>query len=401
MSSIVDEALRYPEELSLGVFPVDPETKKPRFFRWERGGLRASASIERVFGRRDNLDAGIGVTCGQLICRPGQNAEFRVDGYGITQPVLHRLVVLDADEHPDGRQSGLEILATLPLPRTASARTSRGGRHLWFWTPLLLHSYTRPDGLEVKAAGAFALSPPGIGRSWIESPFELEIASLPDFLLPPREAEVVEAVRDSSGRRTLHHGDALALIRAAQIGSRHRTLLTQSGRIKYRVDRGLYAREQAWRDLTAAALANGTVDTEIERILKGVFALPPLVTTCARCAPHGVVQLGEREKAVLNIVCRKWVDKVHQTGKPFEDQPADIVSLRWLLEQSEIQATCATNPNQMRRSLAKLEAAELIWRRPFDRPQYNGTRPAHVWRPNYLGFAFCGIAIDAISEEYT
>jgi Bifunctional DNA primase/polymerase, N-terminal len=399
MASIVDEALRYREELDLGVFPVDPVTKTPRITTWQRGGLRAPSSIAKVFGR--NLQAGIGVTCGQMFWRRDEKPQYRLDPYGIPMLVSRYLVVLDADEHPDGRQGGLGVLASLSLPKTPTARTSNGGRHVWFWTPLPLPSYTRPDGLELKAAGAFVLSPPGIGRSWIDSPFELEIAALPECLLPSQEAVVVEAARDLSGRRTLHYGDALDLIRAAQIGSRHRTLLTQAGRIKYRVDRGLYARERAWQDLTAAALANGTGESEIERILKGVFALPPLVTTCARCAPHGVVELGEREKAVLNIVCRKWVEMVHESGRPFEKQPAGIASLRWLLEQSGIQATGATNPNQMRRSLAKLEAAELIWRRPFDRPQYNGTRPAHVWRPNYLGFAFCGIAIDAISEEYT
>jgi hypothetical protein len=245
------------------------------------------------------------------------------------------------------------------------------------------------------------LSPPAIGRSWIDSPFEHEIAPLPGFLLPPREAKLVEAVRDSSGRRTLHHGDPLDLIRAAPIGSRHRTLLTQAGRIKYRVDRGLYTREQAWRDLTAAALANGLVESEIERLLKPLFALPPLVTTRVRCAPSGGAHIGEREQAVLSALCRKYVETVRRSGHPFEDLGADIASLRWLLQQPELQATGSNHVQQMSRSLQKLWAAGLIWRSPYKKRLRREQRAAHVWRPTYLGFAFCGIEIDAISEEYT
>jgi hypothetical protein len=75
--------------------------------------------------------------------------------------------------------------------------------------------------------------------------------------------------------------------------------------------------------------------------------------------------------------------------------------LRWLLRQAEVQSTGATHIEQTRRSLARPQAVELIWRSPYPKRLKPGQQKAYAWRPSYLGFAFCGIAIDAISAEYT
>ena len=254
------------DALNLGVFPVHPATKEPRFAKWQRGGLRDPRSIKSVFER--NPDSAIGVPGGQLFPFDSEDVVIQDE---IPVQLGRYAVVLDVDE----RNLGIEALSEIRLPRTSCAKTPNG-YHFWFWSRTPVAAFTRPDGLEIKALGTYTMVPPAPERAWTRNPFDYPIAEVPDFLVERVPGETEIKYRPNTKEWSLDFGDPLELIRSALSGSRRPTLLRQAGRMNYHlVWKSLLDERTAKDHLRGAALANGTEPKEIERILKYVFDSPP------------------------------------------------------------------------------------------------------------------------------
>jgi hypothetical protein len=381
-ATIAQEALRFRQELNLGVFPVNPVTKIPRFAKWQRGGLRASSSIEQVFDRMP--DTAIGVPGGQMLpYAEGDIGEWQ----GVPDVQLARfLVKLDVDE----RNYGIEALSELPkLPRTATAKTPDGW-HFWFWSRQPVPAFTRPDGLEIKGLGSYVIAPPAPERTWTRNPFDFEIAEAPDFLTGrPDSAALLLQKNPRTLEWSLRSGNPLELVSRAKPGSRRPTLLSQAGWVNHHlVWKGLLDEQAARQQLQAAALENGTEPKEIERLLRYVFDSPPFQTASAR--PTGgllltvVVTLSGRERAVLRAVCSAYESELSQ-GVPLPEIKRKLTALSWLAERAEL-----TEKKQVSRCLEKLESLGLVWfaGKAFLHGQTPGkTRPAHFWRPTFAGLA--------------
>lgn len=377
MDTITTEALRYREALNLGVFPVDPVSKKPRFAKWQRGGLRAKSSIEQVFSR--NLDAAIGVPGGQML-PPGDTVDVLPSGIEIQQGRF--VLQLDVDE----RNFGIEALSELPrLPRTATAKTPNG-YHFWFWSREPVAAFTRPDGLEIKGLGAFTIEPPAPERAWTRNPFDHEIAEAPDFLLERIQGNVELQHNPSTLEWGFEFGNPLELVRSALPGARRATLLRQAGRINYRlVWKGLLDERLAKEQLRAAAEENGTDQKEIERILKYVFDSPPF--TPSTTAPTGgvllnvVVPLSASEKAVLRAVCRNYEPELLQ-GRPLPSISTKITSYRWL------EAGSGVPRMTVGRCLKNLHARGLLWKAQSVKLKgRERERACSRYRPTFSGLA--------------
>lgn len=376
-SNTVAGAVRYRLELGLGTFPVNGATKTPRFKGWQFGGLRSEESILKVFGRYAD-DAIIGIATGQRI----------EGGY---------LYVLDVDE----RNGGLEALQALPdLPLTVTAKT-KDGWHYWFRTDLPQPTIYRPDGLELKGAGAYTAVPPAPDRSWLRDPFEFEIAPCPDWLLPQpdsvtaRHTPLEVTLDPTTGEVFLDLSDPLARIRSARPGGRRRTLLQQAGRVKYRTDRGQGDAETAKTALLDAALSAGVEYSEAQRVIAWVFSRPTSNNVAlsssggkdAECINTIVTRVTERDLAVLGAVCAKFEEASLHTGRPFERLGATGFSLRWLGERCDLK-----HPEMVRRCLSALEAAGLVWRHPEAIRLKEGQRAMHRYRPTYAGLSLGGAA---------
>jgi len=380
-ATITTEALRYREELNLGVFPVDPESKKPRITTWQRGGLRSRHRIEQVFGR--NPDAAVGIPGGQMLNLEEQ--DMIVLENGIPTQLGRYVLQLDVDE----RNYGIEALSELPkMPRTATAKTPNG-YHFWFWSRQPVAAFTRPDGLEIKGLGAFTIEPPAPERAWTRNPFDFPIAEVPDFLIERAQGDAVLQRDPSTLEWALDFGDPLELIRSARPGSRRPTLLRQAGRVNHHlVWKGLLDERVAKEQLRAAAEENGTDQREIERILEYVFNSPPY--TPGSSSSRGgvlltvVVTLSDSEEAVLGAVCSAYEKELSQ-GVPLPEIKRKLTALSWLGERSGLK-----RKEQVRRCLRKLERHGLIWfsGSAYLRGQVPGkTRPAHFWRPTFAGLA--------------
>jgi hypothetical protein len=381
MSTIVDEALRYREELGLGVFPVDPVTKKPRFAKWQRGGLKAPASIQGVFGR--NLDAAVGITGGQILAYDRGDPVLH-DGIPVWLARYH--LTLDVDE----RKLGIEALEALPpMPRTPTAKTP-GGYHFEFWSRTPVAPFTRPDGIEIKARGTFTIKPPAPERVWTLSPFEYPIAEAPGFLLerPQEQGELL--YNPSTGEWSVSYGDPFELVRQAKPGARRPTLVQQIGTVRHHFVRTGRLEERAAREqLAAAALANGTEPAEIERILGALFDSPllrsPMLGQLAvRSTPLRRSALGSTEQAVLQAVCGRYEPELSH-GVPLPVIRSRITSLRWLSEQSGV------SKSEVDRVLPRLRRYGLVWKAPSVRLKGRGReRACSRYRPTFAGLALRG-----------
>jgi hypothetical protein len=105
----------------------------------------------------------------------------------------------------DARNGGEEALAKLPpLPKTVMAQTN-DGYHYWFRTDKPFPSTTRPDGIELKGAGAYVVVPPAPGRFWLRDPFDYEIAWAPEWLLPKPTEPVSQTEKRSREVITTWH----------------------------------------------------------------------------------------------------------------------------------------------------------------------------------------------------
>lgn len=137
------------------VFPVG-RNKRPRLKRWPEVATTDPAQIHSWW-TREHAGAGVGVLCG------GRSG----------------IVVVDVDPRHDG-EAGLSALETRygVLPRTLSARTGGGGRHLYFLQPrgVLIRNKTALDGVpgvDVRGDGGYVVAPPSLHESggryeWIQ-----------------------------------------------------------------------------------------------------------------------------------------------------------------------------------------------------------------------------------------
>src|ERR687898_227618 len=112
-------------------------------------------------------------------------------GVGIVTGPVSGVLVLDVDG-PEGEAE----LKKHGHPATPTARTARGGLHLYFRHP---EQHVRTGirvapGLDVKASGGYVVAPPSVGPNgrryeWIISPEETELADPPEWLMSLLERE--------------------------------------------------------------------------------------------------------------------------------------------------------------------------------------------------------------------
>jgi hypothetical protein len=96
---------------------------------------------------------------------------------------LSGVVVLDVDPGGDRALHGKH------LPLTPTARTPRGGRHYYFRHPgqrvrTTTHILGRGSRVDIRGDGGIVLLPGSVGREWIISPDQHELADMPDWLFP-------------------------------------------------------------------------------------------------------------------------------------------------------------------------------------------------------------------------
>jgi hypothetical protein len=372
-------AVRYRTELGLGVLPV--VDKRPRIKGWQNGALRAEASIVKVFDRIPD-EAYVGVPTGHSLAGGGY------------------LYVLDVDLDKPG---AAEAYAALPaLPETVTARTPNGW-HYWLRTATPLPGQFREDGLELKGAGQYVVVPPAPGRSWIRDPFEFEIAECPDFLLPPPKIQLARTslhlrVDSATGEVALDLSNPLSALRQAKPGSRRQTLLRVAGQLAYKSRQGFISDKQARQELFKTALHIGIEASEARRIIEFCFTRNALkVRTDAQSPVGGEAEtasnaschiVSERDRAVLSTICNVYLQRIEESGFPFEQQGSDIFSLRYLASLSGLD-----HPEKVSRSVERLLNAQLLWRSPNAKRLKVGQRPCAKYRPTYAGMSLAGVHV--------
>ena len=194
------------------------------------------------------ITASGGCTCGSTKCRsPGKHPRTRRGSKDATvDPVQierwykkwpgSNVAVATGGEwrmlDVDPRNGGDATLAALeaehgPLPETVKVLTGSGGWHYWFRVPKGSKNScgTAGAGLDIKGDGGYCLVPPSShvsgGYRWANSPNEIEIAPLPDWLAAPAENDRSTGARaePGKGRRQAHievPDDILELIKAGQ-----------------------------------------------------------------------------------------------------------------------------------------------------------------------------------------
>src|SRR5215212_1979035 len=135
-------------------------------------------------------------------------------GVGIITGPPSGILVLDVDG-PEGKAE----LQKHGHPPTPTARTARGGLHLYFRHP---EQHVRTGirvapGLDVKASGGYVVAPPSVGSNgrtyeWILSPEEAELAEAPGWLMNLLVRERPKGPTPPAGERILpgKRNDALA-----------------------------------------------------------------------------------------------------------------------------------------------------------------------------------------------
>jgi hypothetical protein len=205
-------------------------------------------------------------------------------------------MVVDLDApHTLGLPDGVANFAGLwrghaaePL-RTATARTPRGGRHLWFRVPPAAVDVSNSagrvaPGVDVRGVGGYVVVPPSRTREgayeWIDLP-GIQVA--PDWLLelvakrqpPPRP--IVEPRHLEPGSRGTRYGLAVLRgvtdrVRFAQEGNRNACLYWASCRCGEYTAGGELATEVAEDALIAAALEAGLpLEEATATVVSGMF----------------------------------------------------------------------------------------------------------------------------------
>jgi hypothetical protein len=104
-------------------------------------------------------------------------------GFAVVCGALSGVVVLDVDP------GGEKYLRGKHLPPTPTAQTPRGGCHYFFRHPgkrikTLANVMGAKSRVDMRGDGGIALLPGSVGRNWLISPFECELANVPEWLLP-------------------------------------------------------------------------------------------------------------------------------------------------------------------------------------------------------------------------
>ena len=113
------------------------------------------------------------------------------DGVAIATGPRSRLLVVDLDEDEEKDKHGLEVLEDWELlheflPETLTARTGRGGRHLFFSYDGELKSRANlREGVDIRAAGGYVVAPPTIHPNGTPYEWEKEPDQEPADLTPP------------------------------------------------------------------------------------------------------------------------------------------------------------------------------------------------------------------------
>jgi hypothetical protein len=146
---LLESALTYLQKFQFSVIPVRPD-KKPHV-KWEPYQKeRASADQVRTWWAK-NPKANVGLITGEL----------------------SRIVVIDVDDPDAGMQALSECLTTAKTP---TARTPRGGLHLYFKAPEKCPSNATgcPKGVDFRGEGGYIIAPPSVngvgkGYEWLPS----------------------------------------------------------------------------------------------------------------------------------------------------------------------------------------------------------------------------------------
>jgi predicted P-loop ATPase len=251
----------------LSIFPLAPGAKTPLGEAAPHGchdSTTDSSHIEQWWANHPN--ANVGVATG--------------DG----------LIVIDLDVDPDRELDGLTELARLEteveeLPHTATVRTPRGGKHLYFRLPdgvTIRNSAGKlAAGIDVRGEGGYVVAPPSTredGARWTwESAQENGIAELPktwiDMLTkPPRERCETGPVRLADGSTTpwgRARLDAVVdAVGASSEGSRNHKLNVAAFKVGQAVASGHIDEEEGRAELFAAAVAAGLGEREASKTVE-------------------------------------------------------------------------------------------------------------------------------------
>lgn len=190
------------------MLPVQAGEKRPILNDWVNGCSGDTSKLAEWFM---NKDSNIGIATG----------------------IKSHVVVIDIDNKNgvDGRESIAEMEAKLGsyLPETVTSRTQSGGIHLWFRYPQRVKNITGKIGIlpcvDIRADGNQVVVAPSRGNKgvyeWVRSPFDHEIAPLPDAW----KKFICGEITDLDGHIHLKKR-AFSLPDKIENGMRHGTLLS-------------------------------------------------------------------------------------------------------------------------------------------------------------------------------
>lgn len=349
---LAEVALSY---LKLGVGIVlmrvnEAGNKKP-LIRWKSGGLRTRGVLDRL--SRDDIDESV-----VLAVVTGE--ELSGGGY---------LVGVDADTYKPGVA---EALDHLNLPATATSVTPRGGLHLLFQSSRPFETFTRRDGIEIKALDALLTMPPGHGAHWlvdedrqILDPFSFEIAEMPDSIFEDetRRYDIAENVN----RETFVDLEELCVrVSLLRQGNRHSGLLSIAGFAFSLVRSGFFAKKVVYTRLLESAIAVGLEPSEAERVISWARD-----NDKGRAGGAYQLVVRESEKEILRFLAAQL--KSHQWS--------DIFSARYVSGALGIPKSTVSD------CLRSLLNRKLLWDGGTKRLQ-DGIRPARRYGVTKRGFRF-------------
>jgi len=162
------EIAQYYASRGWAVFPLKPKDKKP---------LKDSNGFKDATTDGEKLKAWW-----------GQHPDYNI---GIATGETSGLLVIDIDFGHGGEESLAELQTEHgEMPKTISARTGGGGRHLLYKMPrsdIRISAGKLGKGLDIRANGGYiaaapSLHPSGARYTWIDKPSETELADSPTWL---------------------------------------------------------------------------------------------------------------------------------------------------------------------------------------------------------------------------
>lgn len=179
--SVRDAALEYAAR-GWAVFPVKAGTKQPRTAHGFKDATRDPAKIKEWYSR------------------------YPDDGVAIATGPRSGLLVIDIDEDEEKGKHGRQTLEDWELlheslPATLTARTGRGGQHLYFSYDGEIGNRTGlREGIDIRARGGYVVAPPtihpnGTPYEW-ESGTDQEPAEINDVVLAFLRITASEAFKD-------------------------------------------------------------------------------------------------------------------------------------------------------------------------------------------------------------